>query len=95
MSNLRILICLIIFPYSICISAEKPFMAVIVQSPDMAENEILTFENRLISGLSKTKMYSLIERRELETILNELKLQNSSGLVDAKYAIEIGNFIGV
>ncbi len=52
-----------------------------------------TFEEVVINSLLSTNNFKVIERKQLNLALNELKLQNQDYFDESK-AIDIGNFVG-
>ncbi|MFH1369525.1 MAG: CsgG/HfaB family protein [Elusimicrobiota bacterium] len=61
-----------------------------------ASNDALAkgISDSMINELQKTGAFRLIERKRLESVLSELKL-NMSGLVDSNTAKQVGNQLGV
>jgi len=51
------------------------------------------FTDQFINALSKNTVLKMVERKDLQNILDELKLQ-LSGLVDDKSAVKVGSFLG-
>ena len=68
-------------------------LAVIIESEDIKDEEIILIENRLTSYIIHTEEYRVLARRELNVLLKEQKLQ-ASGLFNESNIIEPGSFIG-
>lgn len=60
----------------------------------ITENEAIYLQEKLIIALSKESNINVVERAQLDQVLEEYKL-NNSGLIDESTAAELGRLLGV
>ncbi|HEX2951393.1 MAG TPA: CsgG/HfaB family protein [Armatimonadota bacterium] len=66
-----------------------------IQGKDYSGNPGSIVTNAVSAAVAATNRFTLCERKKLDTVFDELKLQGSTGLFDVKTIQDIGKFAGV